>query len=75
MGQQSFYAKNKHNIVLLFADDECYIDFGFQGSKVMKTPKLDKLANSGVTFTQGYVSDPTCGPSRAGLMTGKYQAR
>ncbi|MDO6738678.1 sulfatase-like hydrolase/transferase [Wenyingzhuangia sp. 2_MG-2023] len=75
LGQQSFYAQNKPNIVLLFADDAGYIDFGFQGSKVMKTPNLDKLANSGVTFTQGYVSDPTCGPSRAGLMTGKYQAR
>jgi len=36
---------------------------------------LDKLAKQGVMFTQGYVSDPTCGPSRAGLMTGKYQHR
>lgn len=68
-------AQNKPNIVLLFADDAGYMDFGFQGSKVMKTPNLDKLAKSGVTFTQGYVSDPTCGPSRAGMMTGKYQAR
>ncbi|KAA3635400.1 MAG: sulfatase, partial [Bacteroidetes bacterium] len=48
---------------------------GFQGSKEMKTPKLDKLASEGVRFTQGYVSDPTCGPSRAGLITGRYQQR
>lgn len=41
----------------------------------MKTPNLDKLAKQGIRFTQGYVSDPTCGPSRAGLMTGKYQQR
>ena len=41
----------------------------------MKTPNLDKLAKSGVTFTQGYVSASVCGPSRAGLMTGKYQQR
>ncbi|NJB84028.1 sulfatase-like hydrolase/transferase [Wenyingzhuangia aestuarii] len=75
LSQQYFFAQKKPNIVLLFADDAGYIDFGFQGSKVMKTPNLDKLAKSGVIFKQGYVSDPTCGPSRAGLMTGKYQAR
>lgn len=63
------------NIVLFFADDAGYSDFGFQGSTVMKTPNLDKIAQSGVTFTQGYVSDSTCGPSRAGLMSGKYQQR
>lgn len=63
------------NIVFLFADDAGYADFGFHGSKVMKTPNLDKLAKEGVIFTQGYVSDPTCGPSRAGIITGKYQQR
>ena len=65
----------KPNIVLLFADDAGYADFGFHGSKVMKTPNLDKLAAQGVKFTQAYVSDATCGPSRAGLMTGRYQQR
>ncbi|MDO6652996.1 sulfatase-like hydrolase/transferase [Colwellia sp. 1_MG-2023] len=63
------------NIILLFSDDAGYGDFGFHGSKVMKTPNLDKLASQGVKFSQAYVSDPTCGPSRAGLMTGKYQQR
>lgn len=63
------------NIVVLFADDAGYADFGFHGSKVMKTPNLDKLASEGVRFAQGYVSDPTCGPSRAGLLTGRYQQR
>ena len=65
----------KPNIILLFADDAGYADFGFHGSKTMVTPNLDKLAKQGVRFTQGYVSDPTCGPSRAGIMTGKYQQR
>jgi len=65
----------KPNIVVLFSDDAGYADFGFQGSKVMKTPNLDRLAAQGVRFTQGYVSDPTCGPSRAGLLTGRYQQR
>lgn len=63
------------NIVLIFADDAGYADFGFHGSKTMKTPNLDKLARQGVKFKQGYVSDPTCGPSRAGIITGKYQQR
>ena len=63
------------NIVLIFADDAGYADFGFHGSKVMQTPSLDALASGGVRFSQGYVSDPTCGPSRAGLLTGRYQQR
>ncbi|APG62038.1 sulfatase [Sphingorhabdus lutea] len=65
----------KPNIVLLFADDAGYRDFGFQGSKVMKTPNLDRLARNGVRFTEGYVTDATCGPSRAGLLTGRYQQK
>jgi arylsulfatase A-like enzyme len=73
--QQQLKAQTQPNIVLLFSDDAGYADFGFQGSKIMKTPNLDKLAKQGVRFTQAYVSDPTCGPSRAGLITGKYQQR
>ncbi|WP_072864255.1 sulfatase-like hydrolase/transferase [Arenibacter palladensis] len=68
-------AQEQPNIVLLFADDAGYADFGFQGSTVMKTPNLDKLAKQGVRFTQAYVTHPTCGPSRAGLITGKSQYR
>lgn len=63
------------NIILLFADDAGYADFGFQGSTEMITPNLDKLASEGVRFTQAYVTHPTCGPSRAGLITGKSQYR
>jgi arylsulfatase A-like enzyme len=68
-------AQNKPNIVFIFSDDAGYGDFGFQGSEVMKTPNLDTLAAEGIRFEQGYVSDPTCGPSRAGLLTGRYQQR
>ncbi len=63
------------NIVVLFADDAGYADFGFQGSRQMKTPQLDRLAADGVRFTQFYVTASVCGPSRAGLMTGRYQQR
>ena len=68
-------AQKKPNIVFLFVDDAGYADFGFQGSKEMITPNLDELAKDGVKFTQGYVTDATCGPSRAGLITGKYQQK
>ncbi|CAH8284177.1 arylsulfatase A-like enzyme [Mariniflexile fucanivorans] len=68
-------AQKKPNIILLFSDDAGYADFGFQGSKDLKTPNLDKLAKSGMIFRQGYVTDAVCGPSRAGLLTGKYQQR
>lgn len=63
------------NIVLLFADDAGYADFGFQGSKSFRTPHLDRLAESGMELTQLYVSAAVCGPSRAGLLTGQYQQR
>lgn len=65
----------KPNIVFLFSDDAGYADFGFHGSNTFKTPNLDKLAESGVRFTQFYVSAAVCGPSRAGLLTGRYQQR
>ncbi|MCK0129286.1 sulfatase-like hydrolase/transferase [Erythrobacter sp. F6033] len=68
-------AEDQPNILLIFSDDAGYEDFGFHGSKDIRTPNLDALAERGVVFTQGYVTDPTCGPSRAGLMTGRYQQR
>lgn len=64
---------SKPNLVIILADDLGYGDVGFTGSKQIKTPHLDALAQSGVTFEQGYVSAPVCGPSRAGLMTGRNQ--
>ncbi|ANQ52373.1 sulfatase-like hydrolase/transferase [Flammeovirga sp. MY04] len=66
---------DKPNIILIFSDDGGYADFGFQGSKEIKTPQLDKLAHSGVIFSQGYVTASVCGPSRAGLITGQYQQK
>jgi arylsulfatase A-like enzyme len=68
-------AADRPNIVLLFADDAGYGDFGFHGSRHFKTPHLDGLAKSGVRLSQFYVSASVCGPSRAGLLTGRYQQR
>ncbi len=71
----SIRAQNKTNIILLFADDAGYHDFGFQGSKTFSTPHLDKLASEGIVFNQAYTTAAVCGPSRAGLLSGKYQQR
>ncbi len=63
------------NVVLIVADDLGYSDVGFNGCKEIPTPHLDALAASGVVFECGYVSHPYCSPSRAGLLTGRYQQR
>jgi arylsulfatase A-like enzyme len=65
----------KPNILLIVADDLGYGDIGAHGGKAVPTPNIDKLARSGVRFTNGYVSAPYCSPSRAGLLTGRYQTR
>ena len=63
------------NIILIVADDLGYADLGCQGAKDIATPQVDSLAANGVRFTNGYVSCPVCSPTRAGLMTGRYQQR
>jgi arylsulfatase A-like enzyme len=68
-------ASQKPNIIVILADDMGYADAGFTGATDILTPNLDKLAKSGVIFTNGYVTQAFCAPSRAGLLTGKYQER
>ncbi len=63
------------NIIILLVDDAGYADFGFMGSKDLQTPNLDELAAGGVVFTDAHVSATVCAPSRAGLLTGRYQQR
>lgn len=63
------------NLIIILADDLGYSDVGFNGCKDIPTPNIDAIANNGVKFTDGYVTYPVCGPSRAGLLTGRYQDR
>ncbi|MBM4155941.1 MAG: sulfatase, partial [Lentisphaerae bacterium] len=63
------------NVVVILADDLGYADLGCQGSAEVKSPHIDSIAANGVRFTAGYVSAPQCCPSRAGLVTGRYQNR
>jgi len=67
--------ERKPNIIILLADDLGKYDISLYGGKTTPTPQIDSLAASGVTFTDGYVSAPICSPSRAGLLTGRYQER
>jgi arylsulfatase A-like enzyme len=68
-------ADRKPNIIVFLADDEGYGELGCQGNKEIPTPHIDSIARNGIRFTQGYVSGPYCSPTRAGLMTGRYQTR
>ena len=63
------------NILVIVADDLGYGDLGFQEGTDVPTPHLDELAREGMRCTSGYVSCPVCSPTRAGLMTGRYQQR
>ena len=67
--------EDQPNILLILADDLGYGDLGFQGSKDIRSPNLDKLASGSIRFTDAHVSASVCSPSRAGLMTGRYQQR
>ena len=63
---------DRPNIVLILCDDLGYADVGFNGSPDITTPVLDALAKHGTIFTSAYVCHPFCGPSRMGMMSGRY---
>ena len=64
------------NIIVILTDDQGWADVGAQGQvRDIRTPNLDRVAAGGVRCTAGYITAPQCSPSRAGLMTGRYQQR
>jgi arylsulfatase A-like enzyme len=63
------------NIVIILADDLGYGDLSFNGCPDFTTPNIDSLTNNGVRCSNGYATHPFCSPSRAGLLTGRYQQR
>ncbi|MFC2116372.1 arylsulfatase [Bacteroidota bacterium] len=67
-------SKSKPNVILIMTDDQGIGDFGFTGNPYIKTPQLDKLASESLNLTNFYVS-PVCAPTRASLMTGKFNER
>ncbi|VTR94224.1 n-acetylgalactosamine 6-sulfate sulfatase : Sulfatase OS=Planctomyces limnophilus (strain ATCC 43296 / DSM 3776 / IFAM 1008 / 290) GN=Plim_1213 PE=4 SV=1: Sulfatase [Gemmata massiliana] len=68
-------AADKPNVIVIVGDDMGYADVGAHGCKDIPTPNLDALAKAGTRFTSGYVSGPYCSPTRAALLTGRYQTR
>ena len=67
--------RRQPNIVMIVGDDMGYADIGVHGSKDIPTPNIDALARAGIRFTDGYVTGPHCSPTRAALLTGRYQQR
>ncbi|GAF03316.1 sulfatase-like hydrolase/transferase [Saccharicrinis fermentans] len=72
LAQQSMI---KPNVIIILTDDQGYADVGFNGCRDIPTPNIDRIANNGVRFSRAYVTYSVCGPSRAGIMTGRYQDR
>lgn len=75
LGAANAAARRKPNILVIVSDDQGYAEMGCHGCKDIPTPNLDAMAAGGVRFTNGYVSCPVCSPTRAGLITGRYQQR
>lgn len=69
------HAAERPNFIVILADDLGYGDLGCYGSKVIATPRLDRMAAEGLQFTDFYVASPFCSPSRAALLTGRIPAR
>ena len=66
---------SRPNIVLIITDDVGYGDIGSYGAPDIKTPNIDSLAKAGTRFTQFYANASSCTPTRAGLISGRYQQR
>jgi arylsulfatase A-like enzyme len=63
------------NVVIILADDLGKMDISRYGGIHQQTPNIDAIGKNGVTFTEGYITSPICSPSRAGMLTGRYQQR
>jgi arylsulfatase A-like enzyme len=63
---------DKPNIVFILGDDQSWKDYGFMGSREVRTPHIDALSQNGLTFKRGYVAAPICRPSLASMVTGLF---
>lgn len=68
-------ANSRPNFVVIFVDDLGWMDLSCQGSKLYRTPNVDRLAEEGIRFTNGYAACAVCSPTRAALQTGRYPSR
>src|SRR5687767_9104538 len=68
-------AQRSPNVVLVMMDDLGYGDIGSYGAKDIRTPGIDRLAREGVRLTEAYANGAVCTPTRAALISGRYQQR
>lgn len=71
----SFAQDRQPNVIIIFTDDQGTIDANCFGAEDLETPGIDRLAETGIKFTQFYAAAPVCSPSRSGLLTGRYPVR
>ena len=71
----TMHAEKPTNFLFFLVDDMGWADIGANGSKFHETPHIDRLAKSGMRFTQGYAAGSVCSPTRASIMTGKHPVR
>ena len=75
IAQASARAEARPNVVVIITDDVGYGDLGSYGAPDVRTPNIDRLARDGVRLTDFYANGATCTPTRAGLISGRYQQR
>lgn len=73
--KQNETKEKKPNVLFILVDDLGYKDLSCTGSTFYETPNVDKIANKGMVFSNGYAASRVCSPSRASIMTGKFTAR
>ena len=66
---------SRPNIILIMCDDLGWGDVGFNGNKIIKTPHLDTMANSGIKFDRFYAAAPVCSPTRGSVLNGRHPFR
>src|SRR5690554_7964604 len=71
-GHESMQAPAKPNIIFIFSDDHTNNAIGAYGNTLAQTPNIDRIAAEGAIFSNFFVTNSICGPSRAALLTGKY---
>jgi len=75
IGLEAQTPKDRPNVIIIYTDDQGTLDMGCYGAEDLYTPNMDKLAATGVRFTQSYAGAAVCSPSRASLLTGKTPSR
>ena len=69
---QKLPEKHRPNVIYIMSDDHAYQAISAYGSGLNKTPNIDRLAHEGALFTKGFVTNSLCAPSRAVILTGKF---